>query len=116
MFSRFKSKTKSECVERRSRQRHDWPLVVQCKKGSKLPGRTLDLSADSVRVITQQDLCPGDELTLELYLNESDIFSIRFDAQCIWSRKSGTDFVAGLDLSASKPRNLQLLREFVTQL
>ena len=79
-------------------------------------GRTLDISRRGVRIATCRRLEVGEKLILELYLTDNDPFPIRLKGECRWSEVSeSNDNVAGIDLSLSHSRSLDILHEYLSQ-
>lgn len=79
-------------------------------------GRTLDISRRGVRIATSRRLEAGEQVILELYLTDNDPFPIRLQGECRWSKVSeSNDNVAGIDLSLSHSRSLDILYGYLSQ-
>ena len=100
--------------EQRRFERYDFSMQLQVIKGQKYIGHTLDVSREGARIATQERLKVGEKLNLELYLSESDPFPIRLVGECRWARYPGEEqTIAGVDLSSSNPRSLNVLQRFL---
>ncbi len=100
-------------------QRNEKRVVHAARVVSKeLPGMqaiTVDISSTGLCLATMGPIDPGTTLQLQLQLSENDIFPIRFLGLCRWCKASddGGPAHVGIDLKASSPRALKVLREFI---
>ena len=90
-------------------------LVNLTSANSTCHGRTIDVSERGARIATREPLGVGDEITMELYLRDTDPFPIRLIGECRWSRTENHEAVSGVDLTPSKSHSLAVLRAYIEQ-
>ena len=103
--------------EQRRFERYDFSMQLQVVRDQKPLGHTLDVSREGARIATRDRLKVGEKLNLELYLSDNDPFPIRLTGECRWARYPDEEqTIAGLDLSGSNPRSLNVLQKFLSSL
>ena len=98
-------------IEKRRFQRMKLPITIKSSEAGDFHCRVLDVSQQGLRIASNRALPKGEAINLDLYLVEGDPFPIRLVAKSVWSTPEGErPVIQGLDLSASHPRNLAVLR------
>lgn len=103
--------------EQRRDPRHNLPLMAKVSGESCLASRLLDISERGAKLATRQRVCVGEKVGIEVFLQETDPFPIRLIGECRWAIPVENDeIIAGVDLSGSHVRNLNVLRRFLNEL
>lgn len=103
--------------EKRRDSRFQLPMMAKVSGETPAASRLIDISDRGARVATRQKVNVGESVGIEVYLQETDPFPIRLVGECRWTRPvENNEIIAGLDLSGSHTRNLNVLKRFLNDL
>lgn len=107
--------TSSQSIQdQRKSSRHVLSMAAKVAGEAAAGSRVLEFSNEGARVATRRRLQVGEKVGIEVYLRESDPFPIRLVGECRWTADTATDeIIAGLDLSQTHSRNLNVLQRFL---
>ena len=89
-------------------------MLLKINNGSQYTGRTVDVSENGVRIALRRPVTVGQRLKMEVYLQDSDPFPIRFVGECRWCEQSEfEETLAGVDLTHSNSRSLAVWRDYL---
>lgn len=103
--------------DKRRDARFQLPMMAKISGEFPAASRLIDISDRGARVATRQKVNVGESVGIEVYLQETDPFPIRLVGECRWTRPvENNEIIAGLDLSGSHSRNLNVLKRFLSDL
>lgn len=115
-MKRFFESSKDPPEQRRD-SRHRLPLMAKVCGEMCLASRLIDISDRGAKLATRQRVAVGEKVGIEVFLQETDPFPIRLVGECRWTTPSENDeIIAGVDLSSSHARNLNVLKRFLCDL
>ena len=101
-------------AERRRSHRIPLTRVVNSEALAEESAITVNVSTSGLCLVTPRKIEPGQKLELDLQLHEADLFPIKFQAVCCWTRVSESEpCTVGLDLQDTNPRSLSVLRKYL---